>query len=242
MKNIVIIAAAGRGTRMKHSVNKQYIMLGGLPVIVRTIKRFQSIPDITDIYIAINPDEMEYFNSEIVEKYLKKSGKLRKIIPGGKMRFDSVFAALKACKGDNRNDNTANVIIHDGARPFFSEGSISNGIKLLEEEVGVITGVKLKDTIKTTDENAYVDSCLDRDKLIAVQTPQFFKLDILYTCYKEAIKLGFKPTDDSAVLKASKFRVKIIEGDYFNIKLTTPEDLIFSEVILTMQRDIFNVN
>ncbi len=241
-KNIVIIAAAGNGTRMKHSVNKQYIMLGGLPVIVRTIKRFQEISEITDIYIAVNPDEIKYFNSEIIEKYLTKASKIRKIISGGKLRFDSVFAALKASKGDNRNEKTANVIIHDGVRPFFSKQCITKGLELLKKEVGVITGVKLKDSVVIEDKSFHIDTSLNRDKLVAVQTPQFFKLDVLYTCYKEAIKLGLKPTDDSAVLTASNFRVKIIEGDYMNLKLTTPEDMIFAEVILSMQRDIHNVS
>lgn len=240
-KNIVIIPAAGSGSRMKNSVQKQFLKIDDQPVIVKTIKKFQRIDEISDIYLIIGKEHMEYFDQEIIPHYLRECSKIRKIIPGGKTRFDSVFAGLKIAKGDHLDNPDVNVIIHDGVRPFFTEECVRKGISLLEKEVGVVTGVKIKDTVKIISDS-YAEANMDRDRLIGVQTPQFFRLDILYTCYKESIKLDSKPTDDSSVMISAGYKVRVIEGDYYNIKLTTPEDLVFAEVILSMQQDIYNVD
>ena len=219
-----VIVAGGSGKRMGTKVLKQYMEVGGIPILARTLSCFQSCDAICDIVIVTAKDEIEFCEKEIVEKF--NLSKVKKIAAGGKERQDSVFNGLIALEKD-----TDIVLIHDGVRPFVKEEHIK---KIIEETAvygGCVLGVKVKDTIKGCDENGFIVSTPDRKDLWIAQTPQAFKYDLIMEAYEKANSDGFLGTDDSTLAEKIGVKVKMTEGDYDNIKITTREDLDFGGVI-----------
>ncbi len=212
----VIIPASGKGSRMNTKVKKQFIKLDGKPIIIRTIEKFL-LDDINEIIVVIDKMDEEYVRT------LLSSYNLNDIIIayGGPLRQDSIKNGLK--KVSNKY-----VMIHDGVRPFISQKIIKEHMKMIEKENALITAVPAVDTIKLIEEK-YVKKTLDRSKLINVQTPQTFKTDILTSCYEN---LNKEYTDDSFLVEDHNYKVRVIQGDYTNIKITTDIDLIIGEMIL----------
>lgn len=217
-KVTVIIPAAGHGKRMKNDVSKQYIEIDGKPIVAYTLEKFQNSKCIDEIILVVGEDEVGY-----VEKYIKNRyefSKITNIVIGGKERQDSVYEGLKSMSED-----TDIVLIHDAVRPLISLEAIE---KIVEETVKLkacIFGVKVKDTIKVVDEWGNVVDTPDRNQLYAIQTPQAFEKTLICEAYKKGIREGFRATDDSMfVEKYSEIKVKVVEGNYANIKITTPED------------------
>ncbi len=218
-----IILAGGKGKRMKASVSKQYIEIYGKPIIYYTIKSFMDNPNIHNIILVLPEDEVEYFNINILRKY---NLKIDKIVYGGKERSDSVYNALKSI------ENTDTVLIHDGARPFVSQEIINSAIKYAMKYKAAAPGVMPKDTIKIKDSNGFSIDTLDRNLLIAVQTPQAFDYSLIYNCHKKIRNENVTVTDDTMVVEYYNHKVYLFNGDYTNIKITTPEDLILAEYLL----------
>ncbi|MDA3884707.1 MAG: 2-C-methyl-D-erythritol 4-phosphate cytidylyltransferase [Candidatus Delongbacteria bacterium] len=228
MKKItVLITAAGSGKRMGLDIKKQYLELNGRSILAHTIEIFEKIDLVNDIVLVCPKDDIEFVKTDIVNK--NGYQKVILVTAGGKERQNSVFNALKEVKC--RYDDI--VLIHDGVRPFVSESSVLNSIEGAIEFGAAVVGVKPKNTLKTLRAGSIVNT-INRDELFSVQTPQAFQYDIISSCYEKAFEDNFYSTDDSALVEkyADYIQIAPIEGDYFNIKITTEEDLVFANAIL----------
>ena len=215
-----IILAGGKGKRMGGRVSKQYIEVNGKPILYYTLKRFIECKSIDSITLVLPEDEIEYCKKEILEKY---SLNVDNIVIGGKERQDSVYNGLKSIV------NTSIVLIHDGARPFVSNRIIEEGIEFAKIYGASAPGVMPKDTIKIKDEDGFSVETPSRERLISVQTPQVFKFNTILKCHEKIKKDNIVVTDDTMVVELYGNRVYLYDGDYTNIKITTPEDLILAE-------------
>ena len=225
--NGVVIVAAGTGSRMNMGINKQFIKLEGKEIIAYTIEKFYNNSNIEDIVVVVKEDESEFFKKEILDKYNFKNVK---IAYGGKERQDSVYNGLKLL--DEKCDV---VLIHDGARPFVSDKIIDKSIEEAKEHKAIVVGVPVKDTIKVIDNDKNIVDTPNRSVLWAVQTPQTFDYNILIDAYKDAFKNKFYGTDDVMLVERIGYKVKMLEGSYNNIKITTQEDLNIGSQILRVQ-------
>ena len=225
--NGVVIVAAGTGSRMNMGINKQFIKLEGKEIIAYTIEKFYNNSNIEDIVVVVKEDESEFFKKEILDKYNFKNVK---IAYGGKERQDSVYNGLKLL--DEKCDV---VLIHDGARPFVSDKIIDKSIEEAKEHKAIVVGVPVKDTIKVIDNDKNIVDTPNRSVLWAVQTPQTFDYNILIDAYKDAFKNKFYGTDDAMLVERIGYKVKMLEGSYNNIKITTQEDLNIGSQILRVK-------
>ena len=225
--NGVVIVAAGTGSRMNMGINKQFIKLEGKEIIAYTIEKFYNNSNIEDIVVVVIEDESEFFNKDILDKYNFNNVK---IAYGLKERQDSVYNGLKLL--DEKCDV---VLIHDGARPFVSDKIIDKSIEEAKEHKAIVVGVPVKDTIKVIDNDKNIVDTPNRSVLWAVQTPQTFDYNILIDAYKDAFKNKFYGTDDAMLVERIGYKVKMLEGSYNNIKITTQEDLNIGSQILRVQ-------
>ena len=230
-----IVLSAGVGSRMNSDIPKQYLSLCGYPVIYYSLKAFQD-SDAKEIVLVTGKDDVEYCRKEIVEKYALT--KVKKIVPGGKERYDSVNEGLNAL------DDTEYVMIHDGARPLLTQEIISDSLECVKKENACVVGMPVKDTIKISDDNEYAINTPDRKYLWMIQTPQTFSLPLIKSSYEKIykdIKEGRDVpsiTDDAMVLEYATGRnIKITKGDYRNIKITTPEDLEIAGLFIKMTKE-----
>ena len=218
-----IVLAGGRGKRMNYHKSKQFIEIKGKPVLVYTLEKFIYNKSIDEVILVLPEDEVDYCKKEVLQKY---SLKVDRIVIGGKERQDSVFNALEVMEKANI------VLIHDGARPFISEKIIEEGIKYANIYGAAAPGVTPKDTIKIKNEDNISVDTPDRNTLVAVQTPQCFKYDEIYQCHRKIKEENAIVTDDTSVVERYGHKVYLYEGDYTNIKITTPEDLILAERLI----------
>ncbi len=225
LKNCAIIVAAGKGKRMGGDISKQYLEIGGVPILTRTLWNFQNCDIIDDMVLVTGKDDIEFCEKEIIEKYNVK--KVKAIIEGGAERQNSVYNGLCALDSD-----TDIVLIHDGVRPFLKGEYIEKIIYETQKYESCVLGVKVKDTIKVCDENGIVSETPERNGLWIAQTPQSFKYDLIMEAHKKAIEDNFLGTDDSMLVERIGKKVKMTEGDYDNIKITTVEDLYFGDAII----------
>lgn len=223
----VVIPAAGQGKRMNAGKNKLFIELSGLPIIIYTLRVFEADENCLGIILAINPVEETYF-SELIATYELK--KVKKLVSGGAERQQSVFNGLKYVDAEI-------VLVHDGARPFINEALIGKLTGATTLHAGAIVAVPVKDTIKKVHDRSVVET-VERSSLWAVQTPQAFRVPVLYKAHELAASEQFLGTDDASLLERIDEQVVIIEGDYDNIKITTQEDLYFAEAILQKQANV----
>jgi 2-C-methyl-D-erythritol 4-phosphate cytidylyltransferase len=222
-----IVLAAGAGKRMNSKVHKQYMALAGKPVLYYSLKAFEESA-VSKIILVVGKGEIEYCKKEIVELYGFK--KVSDIIEGGKERYHSVYEGLKAVRESDY------VLIHDGARPLLDQKIIERSMREVCAGGACIVGMPVKDTIKKADGAGYVLETPERKNLWQVQTPQSFSYPLILKAYEKIMALGDDTvTDDAMVLeKATGQKVKIIEGSYRNIKITTPEDIVVAEAYLKL--------
>lgn len=232
-KTIAIVLSGGKGKRMGTTVSKQYLMLKNRPILSYALENFEK-SNIDEIILVVGSGDKEFVQHEIVNKYNIK--KVKAIVEGGNERYNSVYNALVYI--DRRMsevslDNTY-VLVHDGARPFISVSDINMIIEEVIKEEACVLGVKAKDTIKLSTDNNYVESTPDRSNVWQIQTPQAFQFKILKSSYDKIIDDNIKNmTDDSMVVETvSDIKIKLLEGSYTNIKITTPEDLIIGETLI----------
>lgn len=221
-KFTAIVLSGGIGKRMRSQVPKQYLMLRDKPVLAHSLLAFEQ-SNVDDIVIVSIAGDEDYIRKEFVEKY--NITKVSAIVPGGKERYDSVFCGLKTCNGSDY------VLIHDGARPYVTDEIIQRNIDEVQKFKAVVTGTEVTDTIKIADDEGYVASTPKRNLCYAVQTPQSFEYGIVLSSYEKYIKdtetgTEVQATDDAQVVALySDTKVKLIEGDASNIKITNPSDL-----------------
>ncbi len=231
-KTIALITAGGSGHRMGSDTKKQYIEIRNKPILAHTIHRFQITEQIDEIVITVPEEDIDFVRHNIVERY--NFTKLKRIIPGGLTRQDSVSKAL-----DNIDtDDDDIILIHDAVRPFISHEIITECINSLSDADGSIVGIKPVNTIKQLSDS-YVGSTLDRNDLISVQTPQTFRFGLIKKCHNAAKENKFNATDDSALLE--KFGetvlgrqpvISVVQGNSFNIKITDRNDLVIASAIM----------
>lgn len=220
-----IVPSAGKGERLGSKVEKPYILLAGIPLIVHTLKGLESVKEVDSIVLVVSREWLRKVREEILERYHLK--RIAAVVKGGDTRMKSVYAGLSSL-----NQKTRWVLIHDAARPLVREDEVSKLIQLARRTGAVCPGVIPKDTTKRVSEKGWVKETLDRRQLRAVLTPQVFRRDILVKAYQRAFAKGYIGTDDAGLVERLGIKVKVIEGDRENIKITTSEDLLLAEAIL----------
>jgi 2-C-methyl-D-erythritol 4-phosphate cytidylyltransferase len=226
MRTVAVILAGGTGKRMGSPTNKQLLHLENKPIIVHTLQVFQECHPIDGIYLVVNQKDLPIIQEEILEAY--RFSKLVKLVIGGRLRQDSVRNGLEAI------DNSCNiVVIHDGVRPFMTPSFVEKSISLMEMYDAVIPAIPVKDTIKVVSKEGYVMKTLERDALWHVQTPQTFKYELILKAYRNGMSKKFYGHDDASFLESLGIKVKVIEGSPYNIKITTPEDLVMAQGMLS---------
>ena len=223
-KCIAIITAAGNGSRMETNICKQFLDLKQKPILAHTIEKFESCDIIDEVVLGIKEDYRQHVEQNIIKKYGYK--KIRAITQGGTTRQDTVHKALEELPGD-----CDIVLIHDGVRPFISVEDIEKVVEVTTQKNAAVLAVPVKETIKQIEDGA-VKATLDRSKLYTIQTPQCFKPDILLRAYEKAIKENIVSTDDAALVECLGEKVYIVEGSYKNIKITTPEDMVYARHLI----------
>ncbi|MCX7951524.1 MAG: 2-C-methyl-D-erythritol 4-phosphate cytidylyltransferase [Clostridiales bacterium] len=218
-----LIVAAGKGKRFGAGYNKQYYKINNKEIIARTLDVFEEANFIDDIVVVVSEDEVDYFRENIIDRYGYK--KVSKIVKGGQERQHSVYKGLLECSGADI------VVIHDGARPFIKKEHIFETIEKAKKFGSAAVAVKVKDTIKIA-KDGYFDSTPDRNILYAVQTPQTFRYNLILSAHQYAMEKNILSTDDTSLVELMGEKVRIVEGSYDNIKITTPEDAVFAELIL----------
>ncbi|NNU90934.1 MULTISPECIES: 2-C-methyl-D-erythritol 4-phosphate cytidylyltransferase [Anoxybacillus] len=223
----VVIPAAGQGKRMNAGINKQFIELEGIPVIIHTLRVFERDDFCQGVVLVINDQERDQFVRMLRCFEIKK---VNALVSGGEERQQSVYNGLKAV-----NDGHI-VLIHDGARPFVTIKKIHELVHATKETGAAVLAVPVKDTMKQV-VDGHIEKTVDRSSLWAVQTPQAFSMSLILNAHERAKKERFIGTDDASLVERMGHRVVIVEGEYTNIKLTTPEDLLFAEAILRARGD-----
>lgn len=224
-KTVAICLAAGQGKRMGTKTAKQFLDLKGKPILYYSLKAFED-SSVDRIVLVTSESNIDYCQKEIVEKYGLK--KVTDIVAGGKERYHSVYNALCAIK------DAEIVLVHDGARPFVTKKMIEASCEVAKKSGAAIVGMPVKDTIKIVNESKKVVDTPNRAMLWQIQTPQTFQFDLLKQAYENMMKNeDVSITDDSMVMeKYGDCICHVVEGDYCNIKITTPEDLILAEAFL----------
>lgn len=226
MKYTVVLPAAGSGKRMKANKNKLLLELFDKPIFIYTLEIFQRDPNCKSIWLAVKEDEQS-----LMEKFVTEYGitKVKGFAAGGAERQDSVRACLEmipACEV---------VLVHDAARPFIDAEVISRLAKEAADSGAAIAGVRVKDTIKKA-ESGVITETVERENLWIIQTPQAFKYSLIKEAATAASEAGFLGTDEAMLVERLGHPVKIIESNYENVKMTTPDDLIYGKAILESRR------
>ena len=243
-RRIAVVLAAGTGSRMKAGVAKQFLMLGGKPLIYYALHVMEESPVIDECILVTGEADMEKMRRDVVEKYGFR--KVTAIIPGGSERCYSVANAMRWISAISKEDAGSEkdvVLIHDGARPFVTERILETACQAAKIFGACVVAVPSKDTVKIADEEGFAAQTPERQKVWCVQTPQAFERNLITMAYGRfeeewgkgrSLRGGRVPvTDDASVVERyTDVKVKLAEGDYANLKVTTPEDLILAEVLL----------
>lgn len=224
-KCVAIVLAAGQGKRMNSSVHKQYLLIEEKPVLYYSLQTIEQ-SFISEVVLVVGKGEIDYCKKQIIEKY--GFNKVTQIVEGGKERYHSVMEGLKAV------NECSYIFIHDGARPFINHQILKRAYEGVQEHSSCVVGVPVKDTIRVVDENEYGVETPRRDSLWIIQTPQVFSFPLLKEAYEQMLKKDCTTiTDDAMIVEGMNgLKPKLVLGSYYNIKITTREDLILAEAIL----------
>lgn len=230
-KITAIVLAAGSGSRMKSKTKKQFMEIKGKPVIWYSLFEFEK-SRVDEIILVTGKEDIDYCKKEIVEKYNLK--KIKNVVAGGSERYESVYNGLKEVTGNI-------VLIHDGARPLINNEIVERSIEGTIKSDACVVGVPVKDTIKRANKEGYIIDTPNRSELWITQTPQSFKTDLVKMAYKkmkEELEKGnttLNITDDAMVVEEfTTNQVRFVQGDYKNIKVTTPEDIDIAELFIEL--------
>jgi len=223
MNVYAIIVAAGRSERCSGAVPKQFRPVCGQPLLAWTIRRFEKASGIDKIVVVVAEENLLYNNSQVVDPY--GFSKVIKIVPGGETRADSVLKGLKSLPVSTRL-----VAIHDGARPIVTPDDIDRVVTLAQKERAAMLARPATDTVKRV-RDGYILSTLERESLYYAQTPQAFQYDLILSAHEKRDE-GNSITDDAILVEAQGFKVRVVEPENSNMKVTTPDDLVMVEAIL----------
>lgn len=218
-----VIAAGGKGTRMGADKNKVFLPLYGKTVLWHTLRVFEENDGTDEIILVVGAQE-----TETAERIAAEFPKVAAVTAGGASRQESVYNGILKAKGDI-------ILIHDGARALISGAEIDGAIGDCKKFGAAAVGVRSKDTLKRAD-GGFIAGTIDRDSCFNIHTPQVFSRDIILAAHERARADGFSATDDCMLVeKYGGCKIRITEGSYENIKLTTPEDMELAERILQMR-------
>jgi 2-C-methyl-D-erythritol 4-phosphate cytidylyltransferase len=226
MKVAAIIPAAGVGRRMQHNTPKQYLTLGGKPILANTLAIFENMPEIAEITVVAQPAALDFCQNQVINPFGFK--KVLRLVPGGKERQDSVYNALKVLHRQNDWDL---ILVHDGVRPFVTPEEVRRVIRTAEEHGAAILALPAQDTVKKVNREGRIQKTLNRQDIWLAQTPQAFHAAIVWRAFLEAYGREYYGTDEASLVEALGVPVMVEPGSPFNIKVTTPEDLIMAEAI-----------
>ncbi len=221
MKKTALIVAGGNGSRMESDMPKQFILLAGKPILMHTIEAFYNC-NVSNIIVVLPSNQIEFWKELCTQFSFNLA---HEIVAGGASRFESVQNGLVLC---NEEDLVA---IHDGVRPFINAEIINNSFDVAAQKGNAAAAVRLKDSIRKVD--LLGNKNVNRDAFFLIQTPQTFKCNIIKEAYQAQDHINF--TDDASVLEANGHAINLIPGDYKNIKITTPEDLLVAEAFYKHQ-------
>lgn len=224
-----LVPAAGRGARMGSTVPKQFMLLGGLPLLVHSLRVLQASPVVSEIILAVPDSDRQSCQSDIVARY--KLTKVSQVVAGGAQRQDSVRHALQAA-----GDDLDVALVHDAVRPFLTEEMIERVVARARELGGAIVAIPMRDTVKVASEDMIIQRTVDRERLWLAQTPQAFRAGLLREAHEKAYAEGVHATDDALLLERYGHTVAIVEGRGDNIKVTRQEDLPIAEAIVAARR------
>ena len=239
MKVVVIIPAAGLGTRMafvsdartkKPTASKQFSEIGGTPILIHTLRKFAASPEISEIYVALRANEMAGFRARL-QSDKDLAGRKIELVKGGEHRQQSVANAISAVAA--ASDDI--VLVHDAVRPFVTAEIIHDVIEAAQKYGAAIAGMPAMDTIKEvqrTAEGAVITATVPRERVVMAQTPQGFRHGVLKKAFDEATADGFLGTDEASLVERSGHEVVVVMGSPRNIKITTPADMELAEFFL----------
>lgn len=219
----VIIVAGGRGTRMGSDLPKQFLPVGGKPVLMRTIERFYEYSNDLNIIVVLPKDQQDYWKG-LCEKHNFTIP--HKIADGGASRFESSKNGLALVPDDEEGV----VAFHDGVRPFVSTDVIDRCFEMAHEEYTAVPVIPVTDTLRHVDSRTKNTFTVDRNLFRAVQTPQVFDISLAKQAFNQPERKGF--TDDASVIESLGVNVNTVEGNKENIKITTPFDLKVAEILI----------
>ncbi len=218
-----VIVAAGSSSRMGEGVNKQLLMIDDMPVVAKSIHAFECNEAVKEIMVVTRMENIMDI-AAMAKEY--SFSKLREVVAGGDTRQESVAKGIASASTDAEY-----YLIHDGARPLVSQECISHVIEDALHHGAATAGVPVKDTIKRVDANGLVRETPDRSVLYITQTPQMFKADLYRQVFSRAQREGLNFTDDCQLFEKAGYPVCMSAGDYTNIKITTPEDVLFAQLL-----------
>lgn len=225
MNVVALIAAAGRGTRMRGELEKQFMLLGDKPLLVHTVEHFQQCDAVDRVIISVALERVEYCRQEIVANY--QLGKVAAVVPGGKVRQESVYRALQRV-----SPATDLVVTHDGVRPFLFGDVLVRAIGAARECGAAVVAVPESDTVKEVSREGVICGTMDRRRLWRVQTPQVFAYDVLHEAFARASADGYVATDEAELVERTGHEVRVVPGSIWNIKITAAEDMALAEFLL----------
>jgi 2-C-methyl-D-erythritol 4-phosphate cytidylyltransferase len=221
MERFSVVVAGGTGTRMNSQIPKQFLSIGGRPVLMHTLEAFSRLSPAPFQVLVLPETDMERW-AQLCEEFEFRLP--HQVCPGGASRFESVRNGLAAIQSSE-----GLVAIHDGVRPFVSLQVLEESYQCAQQHGSAVTAVGLKDSVRQVLPDGS-SQAMDRSLFRLIQTPQTFSLSLIREAFSKASHTQF--TDDAAVVEAAGFPVKLIEGSYRNLKITTPEDLLVAEAFL----------
>ncbi|MHA1568521.1 MAG: 2-C-methyl-D-erythritol 4-phosphate cytidylyltransferase [Alphaproteobacteria bacterium] len=227
MESVAIVVAGGKGRRMKSTKPKQYLDLGGQPILARTLAAVSAASLVQKIILVVPRGDVVFCKDEIVDKY--KLDKVVRVVMGGKARQESVQRGLNAIEKQHLVPDV--VLIHDGVRPFIDAQLIDRAVRTAGQFGAAVVAAPVKETIKQITDDGFVRSTPDRRWLYAAQTPQAFQYYTLLDAHRLAEKSNFVGTDDCQLVERIGGRVIVVEGDDRNIKITTETDLLLAQAL-----------
>lgn len=216
---------------MQAGINKQYLELAGQPILVHTLRLLENHPLVTEIWVITPEAEVAYCRNEVVARY--RFDKVSGVVGGGAERQDSVRNGLLACRADG--DDL--VLIHDGVRPLLPSALLDRVGQAALLHGAAVIGIPVKDTIKRVAADGSILSTPRREELWQAQTPQAFRYAVIMAAHEKAYREGYRGTDDASLVEWAGGRVVMVEGDYRNLKITTPEDLVVAEALLEQAKE-----
>jgi 2-C-methyl-D-erythritol 4-phosphate cytidylyltransferase len=222
-KTQAIVPAAGIGARLKSATNKPFVLLDGKPIVVHSLEMMEACSLIESVVVVVHEQHINDFDKSIQKHSLSK---IKQVVVGGRTRCQSVMNGLAVLDAD-----TQYVVIHDGARPMISLELLTQAVNRCYEDAAVIVGVPVKPTIKRVHpEKHVVEATFDRRVMWEIQTPQVFRKDIINKAHKDNKDL--LASDDSLLVERAGYKVKVVRGEYSNIKITTPDDMIIAQAFI----------